>query len=100
MVQLVSKSWQVRAVVVLDVSSSDDCLKELSLEDNFSWPVDVLSLDAELFNEGSIILLLLNFVFLTEIVLVINVLHDSSNVVVPAGLAINSVNQVELADFV
>jgi hypothetical protein len=99
-VQLVSKSWQVRAIVVLNVSSSYDCFEELSLKHNFGWPVDVFSLNAKLFDEGSIILLLLSFVVLAEIVFVINILHDGFDVIVATGLAIDSVNQVELADLV
>lgn len=86
--------------MVLNIGSSNDCLEELALKDDLGWSMNILSLNAELVDELSVVFLILNFVFLTEIVLIVNVLHHTLNVIVTACLAIDSVNQVEFADFV
>lgn len=82
MVKLIRKSGQISTIVVLNIGGSHNSFEELTLQNNFNWSVHVFSLDAELFDESSVVLLSLGFIIDAEIVVVVDSFHDLADVVI------------------
>ena len=90
-IEFVRKGLQVAVIGVLDHGSADNCLEELSLEDNLGLRVDVFRLDPQLGVEIS-----MPFILLFKVGTVLIFLFDGFS----KGVAtVHIVEEVELAGF-